>query len=348
MKKLIITIVLLLQLVLTFAQSPTFTKIDEKNIKLGNKYFYAFEGAKWEWTLDLLGSKSNFAWSITGVYKITDTQNGLSNKIGLQTQCRQLDSTWYFIEHDGFLCKYEKNDSTYTITKFLPLSPKIGTKWIADSRQNVVTSVTDDFVKIEVEGDKKATSGYKLFRKNVGLYDLFEIEKNKNGQVTTKWTLTKYIPPTIETPTTTTTTSTTTTIAVAAAAPTTTTTTTVPPKAKPVSTTTTSTTSTTTTTTLSPTVTTTTTTTTTTIKPLTPVTYISSLPPKTDLIQVGSFSTQSYSEDLCRKCLSAGYDAIIYQENGLYKVLIQSGDTPDIMNKILKDIGVSGFYKQRK
>ena len=359
MKKLFITIVLLLQLALTFAQSPTFTKIDEKNIKLGNKYFYAFEGAKWEWTLDLLSSKSSFAWSVAGVYKITDSQNGLTNKIGLQTQCRQLDSTWYFIEYDGFLCKYEKNDSTYMITKFMPLTPKIGMKWIADSRQNVVTSVTDDFVKIEVEGDKKATSGYKLFRKNVGLYDLFEIEKNRNGQVTTKWTLTKYIPPTIETPTTatssTTTTTTTTTIAAAAAVPTTTTTTTVPSKAKPASTTSTSTTSTTTITTTTtttlpppPVTTTTTTTTTTTIKPLTPVTYIKSLPPKTDLIQVGSFSTQSYSEDLCRKCLAAGYDAIIYQENGLYKVLIKQGDTPDIMNKIMEDIGVSGFYKQRK
>ena len=165
MKKLIITIVLLLQLTFIFAEAPTITKIDEKNIKLGNKYFYAFEGAKWEWTLDLLGNKSNFAWSIAGVYKITDSQNGLANKIGLQTQCRQLDTTWYFIEYDGFLCKYEKNDSTYTITKFLPLTPKIGTKWIADSRQNVVTSVTDDFVKIEVEDDKKATSGYLRLRR---------------------------------------------------------------------------------------------------------------------------------------------------------------------------------------
>jgi hypothetical protein len=347
MKKLIITIVLALQLAVAFAENPTITKIDEKNIKLGNKYFYAFEGAKWEWTLDLLGSKSNFAWSIAGVYKITDTQNGLSNKIGLQSQCKQLGTTWYFIEHDGFLCKYEKNDSTYTITKFLPLSPKIGTKWIADSRQNIVTSVTDDFVKIEVEGDKKATSGYKLFRKNVGLYDLFEIEKNKNGQVTTKWTLTKYIPPTIETPaTTTTTTSTTTTIKPAAApvkpsqnaaATAVTTTTTVKPAA-------------TTTTTVKPAVTTTstTTTTTTTMKPQTPVTYISSLPSKTDLIQVGSFSRQDFAEDSCRKCLDQGYQTVIYQENGLYKVLIMPGDAPDILQKIKSDIGIDGFYKQRR
>ena len=355
MKKLLITAVMAMQLTLLFAQNPTITKIDEKNIKLGNKYFYAFEGAKWEWTLDLLGSKSNFAWSIAGVYKITDTQNGLSNKIGLQSQCKQLGTTWYFIEHDGFLCKYEKNDSTYTITKFLPLSPKIGTKWIADSRQNIVTSVTDDFVKIEVEGDKKATSGYKLFRKNVGLYDLFEIEKNKNGQVTTKWTLTKYIPPTIETPaTTTTTTSTTTTIKPAAspvkpsqnaAATAVTTTTTVKPAA------TTTTTAATTTTAVKPAVTTTsttTTTTTTTMKPQTPVTYISSLPSKTDLIQVGSFSRQDFAEDSCRKCLDQGYQTVIYQENGLYKVLIMPGDTPDILQKIKSDIGIDGFYKQRK
>lgn len=190
MKKIFYIILLLRLCAVVFSQD--IKSLDGTGILKGNSYFPLFSGAKWSWTLEMDGAKTDFTWEIKGIYSVTDEKNNLDGVTAFFVECKELDGTWYFIETDGFISFYEKIDTEYIITKFFPLNPKIGDKWTSNYRINTVSSVTDDFVKVDIETDDLSTIGYRLYRKNIGLFDLYELEKTDKEELMTKWTLKDY------------------------------------------------------------------------------------------------------------------------------------------------------------
>ncbi|HNZ26881.1 MAG TPA: hypothetical protein PLG34_08060 [Spirochaetota bacterium] len=172
--------------------SQDIKNLDGDGVLKGNSYFPLFSGAKWSWTLEMDGAKTDFTWEIKGLYSVTDVKNNLEGVAAFYVECKELDGSWYFIENEGFISFYEKIDTEYVITKFFPLNPKIGDKWTSNYRINTVSSVTDDFVKVDIESDDLSTVGYRLYRKNIGLFDLYELEKTDKEELMTKWTLKEY------------------------------------------------------------------------------------------------------------------------------------------------------------
>lgn len=191
LKKILILFISFITVIVTFSQDAQFTKIETTSIK-GNSYFPLFVGAKWTWTLEMFGNRNVFSWEITEVYEITDPKNNLQKVIGFKTICKEIESEWFFIEYDGYICFYEKMDNGYDIQKIIPVNPKIGDKWRENFRTNSISTMTDEFVKVDTETDDKKTIGYKIFRKDIGLFDLYEIEKKDNETIYTKWTLNEY------------------------------------------------------------------------------------------------------------------------------------------------------------
>lgn len=190
MKRIFYIILLLGLCAIVFSQDIKI--LDGTGILKGNSYFPLFSGAKWSWTLEMGGAKTDFTWEIKGLYNVTDEKNNLNGALAFYVECKELDGTWYFIENDGFISFYEKIDTDYILTKFFPLNPKIGDKWTSNYRINTVSSVTDDFVKVDIETDDLSTIGYRLYRKNIGLFDLYELEKTDKEELMTKWTLKDY------------------------------------------------------------------------------------------------------------------------------------------------------------
>ncbi len=190
-KKTLIISIFLIIYTIGYPQDVSLIKIDSCSVK-GSSYFPLFVGAKWTWTLEMFGTKNTFSWEIIECYEITDSKNNLEKVIGFKTVCKEIDSEWFFIEYDGFICFYEKVDNIYEIQKIMPINPKIGDKWSENSRLNMVSTITDEFIKIDTETEDKNTIGYKIFRKDMGLYDLYEVEKKGSETVYTKWTLNEY------------------------------------------------------------------------------------------------------------------------------------------------------------
>lgn len=178
-------------LTISYSEDVILTKIENIDIK-GNSYFPLFIGAKWTWTLEMFGTKSIFNWEIIECYEITDPKNNLNKVIAFKTICKEINSEWFFIEYDNFICFYEKIDNNYQIQKLIPINPKIGDKWSENSNINIVSTITDEFIKVDTETEDKKKIGYKIFRKNIGLYDLYEIEKKDNETIYTKWTLNEF------------------------------------------------------------------------------------------------------------------------------------------------------------
>ncbi|HOJ64522.1 MAG TPA: hypothetical protein PLE45_08885 [Spirochaetota bacterium] len=192
MSKKILTILIFLNILFLVAgEDVTLTKIEATSVK-GNAYFPLFVGAKWTWSLEMFGSKNLFSWEIIEAYEITDLKNNLDRVIGFKTICKEIESEWFFIEKDGYISFYEKGDNGYDIQKIIPLNPKIGDRWNENFRINTISTITDEFIKIDTETEDKKTIGYKIFRKDIGLFDLYEIEKKDNDTIYTKWTLNEY------------------------------------------------------------------------------------------------------------------------------------------------------------
>ncbi|HOV13552.1 MAG TPA: SPOR domain-containing protein [Spirochaetota bacterium] len=189
-----------LLIILFFVYLPLFSQTSAsikkvspiKNIS-GSIYFPLFVGQKWVWEISVNEKKNKMSWEIISYNIINDVSNDLKDIYGYEVTAGDEIGNWYFIEYDGFICSYNlKEDANYQITRLFPINPQVGEVWNFLQDNYSISEIDEDKVKVQYENEEEGRFGFQVFKKNIGLSEMFESSKKNDGNNILKYTLLEY------------------------------------------------------------------------------------------------------------------------------------------------------------
>lgn len=184
MKRIVIAVFMLN--IIICANSASLQKVFSPQTIKGSAYFPLYVGKVWKW--DVFGKEDlkGDTWETTGAYVINDMENNLTNAVAFEVVSGTTNSRWFFLEHDGYICRYEKTgNNNYLLTRVLPVNPSVSDKWVGGSKQYKVKELSEAYVKSEFENESVNKSGYELFKKGIGPVEIFVFlaGENKNSVI---------------------------------------------------------------------------------------------------------------------------------------------------------------------
>lgn len=169
-----IFIVTLLFCSLAINASPVFNRINQDSGDNKNQFFPMSVGQIREFSKEENGTATSCTWTIDGAFQITDEENKLQNQKAYQFTDSSNGDVFYFMNFDGFACKYAKDESgTYKLTRMLPENIVEDYNWISNNITFIITDVSIDYVTVEFFDNQKDVSGYNKFKKASGPCEIY-------------------------------------------------------------------------------------------------------------------------------------------------------------------------------
>jgi hypothetical protein len=169
-----------------------FQEIPKPEDVFGNAWFPLYVGAMWKWKMEESDNEAELQWTIVNAKLVTDSDNNLDKVIAWQLQMNSITDALYFIEHDGFICTYEKKRTGYTLTKLLPILARSQQRWQSGTDSYTIPAIDDETLKTEYVSDDGSRYGYQVFGKGIGPVEFFDYTSSEFGSNAVKWTLIDY------------------------------------------------------------------------------------------------------------------------------------------------------------
>jgi hypothetical protein len=192
MKKIAFLLIIFNICLFLYSQEPVITDLMSDSKLYGTVFFPIFVGEKWNWEMSLNGKTTNMFWNIVSMHTINDPSNNLKNVIGFKTLIRfnsdgkdisELNDEFYLIINDNFISNYKKIDKGYEIEKMLPINPKINDTWIFENSTYKITEISGNSIKVESQNQKEGKTGYQLFVKDTGPFEIYENDSIKKEEI---------------------------------------------------------------------------------------------------------------------------------------------------------------------
>ncbi len=319
----IITLLTLLFIAGSLFAEPKFDIITEVKSDETNPYFPLVIGQKWVYSVKTKNTETITNWVISAAESITDSENGLNAVVGYKVNVQPTNEVFYFINFEGFICKYEKSETgNYMIKRLLPESANTDYNWISNDTTFIITEMNDTEIRVEYISNTDLFSGYNIFKKNIGpnemyIYEIASADKNDFLYKLTESNIDREVQTTTKTVTETVKT---TEVVTVETEPVIETKTIEKTKETPKE-----------------------------IKNFTTVKELPVLNTNYYYIQAGSFVIKNNALRVCSDLLARGYQAIVYEDaDSLYKVLIEGQTDMELNHKRVKEeINAGAFIKKR-
>jgi len=178
MKKIIIIIFILINLINLYSSDLKITDIEKPAKLYGSDYFPLFVGAKWKWQAEGFGNVKEINWEIVSSHKIESVSKNFKDITAFRMVSKEFFDEWYVFEFDGYICFFNEFTNE-TIERKIPVNPKLENQWSNDKTKYNVAEIKDDTVKIEYIDPENNRYGYEIYKKNTGPFKKFEnISKN--------------------------------------------------------------------------------------------------------------------------------------------------------------------------
>lgn len=147
----------------------------------GSDFFPLKLGQKWVYNFSDNGTESIVTHFIGATYMINDGENNVVNTIGYEVSNEGTGDKWFYFVNDGYVCSYEKIDEDkYGLTKLIPISPKVNDSWVSSGITYVITEMTGEYVRVEFMDDANDVTGYNVYKKGTGPFEMYTY-RTENG-----------------------------------------------------------------------------------------------------------------------------------------------------------------------
>ncbi len=147
----------------------------------GSDFFPLKLGQKWVYNFSDNGNESVVTHFIGATYMINDGENNVVNTIGYEVSSEGTGDKWFYLVNDGYVCSYEKIDEDkYGLIKLIPILPKVNDSWVSSGITYVITEMTGEYVRVEFMDDANDVTGYNVYKKGTGPFEMYTY-RTENG-----------------------------------------------------------------------------------------------------------------------------------------------------------------------